>query len=173
MLWVLALTGFWVRVLAPTFGPWAKMEGYTKCLLFRLKQKKSQRNWDWLTLRLEALRFLGAAWNSVKEETIRNCFKKTGFEKNNDEVCFFPTVFKIDFLATGCGKWYRHGGIDSRMAKFGYPRRNWMWRFKIRIFDILVFVLFLNIVVKLKMSCWLCNFSLTFTYFESEFSPTI
>jgi hypothetical protein len=50
---------------------------------------------------LEALRFLRAAWNSVKEETIRNCFKKAGFEKNNDEVCFAPTVFKIDFLATG------------------------------------------------------------------------
>uniref|UniRef100_A0A914EC30 Uncharacterized protein n=1 Tax=Acrobeloides nanus TaxID=290746 RepID=A0A914EC30_9BILA len=26
-----------------------------------------------------------AAWNSVKEATIRNCFKKAGFEKNNDE----------------------------------------------------------------------------------------
>jgi hypothetical protein len=42
---------------------------------------------------LEALRFLKAAWNSVKEETIRKGFKKAGFEKNNDEICFFPTVF--------------------------------------------------------------------------------
>jgi hypothetical protein len=32
-------------------------------------------------------------WNSVKEETIRNCFKKAGFEKDKDEV-FFKLLFK-------------------------------------------------------------------------------
>lgn len=46
---------------------------------------------------LDAIYFIKKAWDDVSSDTIKNCFKKTGFREVNDEKVI-NLILKIKFL---------------------------------------------------------------------------